>query len=76
MFKKLKQKIEEGGETGIEKASFSPRKVPGSAIRSQPPEQTPKPEDLELEISPVQEGSGSDEARSVLSMNQVGLLCV
>lgn len=34
MFKKLKQKIEEGGDSGIEKATFSPRKLPGSVIRS------------------------------------------
>ena len=34
MFKKLKQKIEEGGDGGIEKATFSPRKLPGSVIRS------------------------------------------
>ena len=34
MFKKLKQKIEEGGDGGIEKATFSPRKLPGSVVRS------------------------------------------
>ena len=34
MFKKLKQKIEEGGDGGIEKATFSPKKLPGSVIRS------------------------------------------
>lgn len=34
MFKKLKQKIEEGGDGGIEKATFSPIKPPGSIIRS------------------------------------------
>ena len=34
MFKKLKQKIEEGGESGIDKVAFSPRKLPGSVVRS------------------------------------------
>ena len=34
MFKKLKQKIEEGGDSGIEKVAFSPRKLPGSVVRS------------------------------------------
>lgn len=37
MFKKLKQKIEEGGEGGLEKVSFSPVKLPGSIIRSKSP---------------------------------------
>ena len=34
MFKKLKQKIEEGGESSIDKVAFSPRKLPGSVVRS------------------------------------------
>ena len=34
MFKKLKQKIEEGSESGIDKVAFSPRKFPGSVVRS------------------------------------------
>ena len=34
MFKKLKQKIEEGSESGIDKVAFSPRKLPGSVVRS------------------------------------------
>lgn len=34
MFKKLKQKIEEGGEGGLEKVSFSLNKFPGSVVRS------------------------------------------
>ena len=38
MFKKLKQKIEEGGEAGIDKVSFSPRKFPGAIVRSPPVE--------------------------------------
>jgi len=33
MFKKLKQKIEEGGEGGLEKVSFS-EKLPGSIVRT------------------------------------------
>lgn len=37
MFKKLKQKIEEGGEGGLEKVSFSPIKLPGSIVRSSSP---------------------------------------
>lgn len=37
MFKKLKQKIEEGGEGGLEKVSFSPTKLPGSIVRSNSP---------------------------------------
>ena len=41
MFKRLKQKIEEGGESGIEKVAFSPRKLPGSVVRS--PSQTEQP---------------------------------
>ena len=35
MFKKLKQKIE-AGEEGTEKLTFSPSKMPGSAVRSPP----------------------------------------
>lgn len=35
MFKKLKAKIEEGGDGGIENISFSPRRTPGTAVRSQ-----------------------------------------
>lgn len=38
MFKKLKQKIEEGGEGGIDKVSFSPKKFPGAIVRSPPAE--------------------------------------
>ena len=38
MFKKLKQKIEEGGEGGIDKVSFSHRKFPGAIVRSPPAE--------------------------------------
>ena len=34
MFKKLKQKIEEGGDVGIDKVSFTPKKLPGSAVRT------------------------------------------
>lgn len=34
MFKRLKQKIEEGGEGGLDNVSFSPNKLPGSIIRS------------------------------------------
>lgn len=34
MFKKLKAKIEEGGDNGIENVSFSERKLPGSAVRA------------------------------------------
>ena len=34
MFKKLKQKIEEGGEGGLDNVSFSPNKLPGSIVRS------------------------------------------
>ncbi len=34
MFKKLKAKIEEGGENGIENVSFSEKKLPGSAVRA------------------------------------------
>ena len=34
MFKKLKQKIEEGGEGGLERVSFAPNKLPGSVVRS------------------------------------------
>ena len=37
MFKKLKQKIEEGGGEDRPPA-FSPRKLPGSVIRSVPPD--------------------------------------
>lgn len=36
MFKKLKQKIEEGEEGAIDRLSFSPRRLPGSAVRSTP----------------------------------------
>ena len=38
MFKKLKQKIEEGGEGGIDKVSFSHKKFPGAIVRSPPAE--------------------------------------
>lgn len=34
MFKRLKQKIEEGGEGGLDNVSFSPHKLPGSIVRS------------------------------------------
>ena len=34
MFKKLRQKIEEGGEGGLENVSFSPSKLPGSIVRA------------------------------------------
>ncbi len=34
MFKKLKAKIEEGGEGGIDNVSFSERRLPGSAVRT------------------------------------------
>lgn len=34
MFKKLKAKIEEGGDGGIENVSFSQRKLPGTVVRS------------------------------------------
>lgn len=37
MFKKLRQKIEDGGENGLEKVSFSPTKLPGSIVRSNLP---------------------------------------
>lgn len=40
MFKKLKKKIEEGGEEmgtgGLEKLAFAPMKLPGSVVRSSP----------------------------------------
>jgi len=35
MFKKLKAKIEEGADSGLEKVSFSPRSLPGQAVRTQ-----------------------------------------
>lgn len=62
MFKKLKQKIEEGGEGGIERVAFSPRKLPGVAVRStsqsdQPPENAPS-----VVVSEDQpDDSGNDE---------------
>lgn len=34
MFKKLKQKLEEGDSNGLEKVTFSPSKLPGSIVRS------------------------------------------
>ena len=34
MFKKLKARIEEGGDGGIENVSFGQRKLPGTAVRS------------------------------------------
>ncbi len=34
MFKKLKQKIEEGGDVGLERSSFSPIRLPGSIVRA------------------------------------------
>lgn len=37
MFKKLKQKIEDGGESGLENISFTPTKLPGSIVRSNSP---------------------------------------
>lgn len=43
MFKKLKQKIEEGGESGIEKVAFSPRKLPGVVVRSPSQSEQPPP---------------------------------
>ncbi len=36
MFKKLKKKLEEGEEGGIDRMAFSPRRLPGSAVRSIP----------------------------------------
>ncbi len=36
MFKKLKRKIEEGEEGAIDRLAFSPRRLPGSAVRSVP----------------------------------------
>ena len=48
MFKRLKQKIEEGGESGIEKVAFSPRKLPGSVVRSpSQSDQPPTPQNTE-----------------------------
>ena len=48
MFKKLKQKIEEGGESGIDKVAFSPRKLPGSVVRSSSQaEEPPSPQTSE-----------------------------
>lgn len=48
MFKKLKQKIEEGGESGIDKVVFSPRKLPGSVVRSSSQnEESPAPQTSE-----------------------------
>lgn len=44
MFKKLKKKIEEGEEGGIDKIAFSPRKFPGSVVRSPPVNAAGSPE--------------------------------
>ena len=71
MFKKLKQKIEEGGESGIEKVAFSPRKLPGVVVRSpsqseQPPpsqnvESTPPSLNKDLEEPDISSGSRDED---------------
>jgi hypothetical protein len=49
MFKKLKQKIEDGGESGLEKVSF---KLPGSVIRSNSPHTGERTHSPELDLVP------------------------
>lgn len=66
MFKKLKQKIEEGGDGGIEKVAFSPRKLPGSVIRSSSQsEEAPAPQTSETtpSIGTVEEQDSTGESR-------------
>ena len=69
MFKKLKQKIEEGGEGGLERVSFS-EKLPGSIVRTganNGPVRVSSPLSLSTEsnedISPVQDLTSSREER-------------
>lgn len=62
MFKKLKKKIEEGEEVGtggLEKLAFSPRKLPGSVVRSSPADGESGP------FPPPSEGQEENAALSV-----------
>ena len=61
MFKKLKKKIEEGEEGAVDQQVFSPRRLPGSAVRSLPsPELAKDSEGLKSEVDPEKRGTEID----------------
>lgn len=75
MFKKLKQKIEEGGDGGIEKVSFSQRRFPGSAVRTL--SQSGEEETRQVEEQPaaaVEEEESRDEGQGVVLNDSGGPL--
>lgn len=68
MFKKLKQKIEEGGDGGIEKISFTPKKFPGSAVRtlSQNDEEGTVSQPVEESPATIEREQSCDEQQGVV----------
>lgn len=72
MFKKLKAKIEEGGDSGIENVSFSERKLPGLAVRTTPHSIhtiTPVPSQPVVSRSPSPGSHDNDEGVAVSMVN-------
>ena len=69
MFKKLKAKIEEGGDSGIENVSFSQqRKLPGSAVRTLSTDSVKEQLDVSLpsrSTSPASRDEDQDEGVAV-----------
>ena len=64
MFKKLKKRIEDGEDGGIDRLTFSPTKLPGSVVRSRPSvtpedEESPSPRTSETVDG---EAEGQDQA--------------